>query len=176
VSKEMLEATQEQETAAEEETGTTSDFSPSSDVGVTEVSTYPEELVSRDDGGMEKDELNSDDDEAAEVDSLDEGLGDISSENETVDSPTPDVKEAETLSCEKDITFNNVPCQLPSNTTSPERRKFLELQLNSDPPNIPTTNPPNVIENIAETNSPSSPIKSPIKERIPSRIAFETPL
>jgi len=177
VSKDMLEATMEQEHLEDEGTGATSDFSPSSDTGVTEVSTYPGELVSRAEESQEKDELNSDDDESAEIDSLDEGLGDISSENETVDSPTPEFKQIEALTRINETSYDSAPCQLPSITTSPERRKFLELQLNSEPPNIPTTNPPNVIRNEkTEVKSPSSPSKSPIKERIPSRIAFETPL
>jgi len=176
VGKEMLEVTMEQDVTEELETGATSDFSPSSDIGVTEVSTYPGEIVSRAEEDEHKIEEDSDDDDSAEGDSLDEGLGDISSENETVDSPTPNIRETEALTGIDDSSFDNVTCHLPSNTASPERRKFLELQLNTGPPNIPTTTPPNLNQNNTDVNSPSSPSQSPLKERIPSRIAFETPL
>lgn len=194
VSREMMEATssviREQEVQDLEDVGATSDFSPSSDTGGPEGLTgeggrYPEEIVSKCDEELttgeeeekedEKDDLHSDIGDA-EIDSLDEGLGDISSENETVDSPTPDLGEANVSLEEQDSVSEVVVKSMPSppsintsNTNSPERRKFLELQLTSQPPSLapslPGTEPP-----------PTSPLKSPMKERIPSRIAFETPL
>jgi len=193
VSREMMEATstviREQEALEVEDIGATSDFSPSSDTGGTEGLTgeggrYPAEIVSKcdeeltlgeEEEGDEKDDLHSDIDDA-EIDSLDEGLGDISSENETADTPTPDVKEANMILEEQENVSEIVVKSVPSppnintsNNNSPERRKFLELQLTSQPPSLPPTLP--------DTEPPpSSPLKSPMKERIPSRIAFETPL
>jgi len=74
VSPEMLEATSTNDKIADKiaEEGVTSDFSPSSDGGVTE-SEY----------------IHTSDVEEIDGDSLDEGLGDISSDCETVESPVP---------------------------------------------------------------------------------------
>jgi hypothetical protein len=80
----MLEATSTEKVIREKsiEEVTTSDFSPSSD-GVTDCSIEesPEE--------EEAEDTNHSDDEGIDGDSLDEGVGDSSSESETAESPVP---------------------------------------------------------------------------------------
>merc|ERR1719242_346057 len=127
----MIEAT----TIVEDSHHTTSDFSPSSSDGAAHSlkidepkHNYADSLGSecndRDD--MEEQQSDSDD---AETDSLDEGLGDISSDQDSPESPGPaEVTASETL------TVSRVE---GAEVATPERRMVLDLQLSpgkcSDP-------------------------------------------
>lgn len=209
VSREMMEATTTvitEEVTCKEKIAddATSDFSPSSDTegrdnlgeGISAV--CPEEMISKSttendvrvwsDNNLEN--LNDDSDNSEsdieEVDSLDEGLGDTSSENEATVSPSPaEVSNVTEQKCSSDLvtkcsnqsesseivtnSSTNDPTVTASPSQLPDRRKFLELQLSTEsfvsPPQLPESEPPL-----------SSPVKSPAEERMPSRITFETPL
>merc|ERR1719483_2061183 len=142
VSPEMLQETSLDETISDKivEQGATSDFSPSSE----EVAKYViEETPEKEDGVY----LHNNSDEI-DGDSLDEGLGDISSDGETSQSPEPN-------NTKNNNKFNN---QLSHNF------KTCEQAIK------PSANSP-------ETDGvPSISRISPEKERRPSRMSFETPL
>ena len=144
VSAEMLEATSTEKVIRDKsiEERTTSDFSPSSD-GVTDYSIEesPEE--------EEAIFTNHSDDEGIDGDSLDEGLGDISSEGETSESPVPNNNNQHRFNNNNNDIVDEV---IINNDKSPARNSF-------------------------ETEAPlSNHIIRPELDRMPSRISFETPM
>ena len=146
----MLEATSTEKVIRDKsiEEGTTSDFSPSSD-GVTDYSIEesPEE--------EEAIFTNHSDDEGIDGDSLDEGLGDISSEGETDESPVPDINNQHIFNTNNINNINNNnTCDeaIINNANSPAKNSF-------------------------ENEAPlSSRIIRSVMDRMPSRISFETPM
>merc|ERR1740131_808278 len=197
VSREMMEATTTvitEEVTCEEKLidDATSDFSPSSDTegrdnmggGISAV--CPEEMISKSTTDNDVrvwsvdnlENVNGDSDssesEIEEVDSLDEGLGDTSSENEATVSPAPvEVSIVTEQKCSSDLVTkysnHSESSEIVTNTSTndttittspihlPDRRKFLELQLSTEnfspPPQLPESEPP-----------ASSPVKSPTEE------------
>jgi hypothetical protein len=128
----MLESTSTEKVISEE--GTTSNLSPSSD-------------------GVEAEYTNHSDDEGIDGDSLDEGLGDISSESETAESPVP----------------NNNNQHRFNNYNNNNNINFVdEAIINKD--KIPAKN------NVENEAPLSNPIIRPEMDRMPSRISFETPM
>merc|ERR1719464_2442991 len=144
----MMEAT----TIVEDSHHTTSDFSPSSSDGAAHSlkidepkHNYADSLGSECNGRDDMEEQQSSSEEA-ETDSLDEGLGDISSDQDSPESPGPvEVTASETL------TVSRVE---RAEVVTPERRMVLDLQLGPH-------------------SQPGSPMKSPTsEERMPSRITM----
>ena len=129
------------------EEGTTSDLSPSSD-GVTDFS------IEESPEGEEAEYTNHSDDEGIDGDSLDEGLGDISSEAETAESPVPDNNNQHIFNNNKNNNNNNNTCDeaIINNAKSPAKNSF---------------------ENEAPLSNPF--IRHEL-DRMPSRISFETPM
>ena len=126
--------------------GTKSDFSPSSD-GVTEYSIEesPEE--------EEVEYTNHSDDEGIDGDSLDEGLGDISSESETAESPVPNNDNQHRFNNYNNNNNNNIVDEAIINKAKSPAKNNLE---NEGPL--------------------SNQIIRPELDRMPSRISFETPM
>jgi len=167
VSQAMMEAT-----TIVENSQHTSDFSPSSSDGAAHSlkidepkHNYADSLGSecndRDD--MEEQQSDSDD---AETDSLDEGLGDISSDQDSPESPGPvEVTASETL------TVSRVE---RAEVATPERRMVLDLQLSPGKCSDPAEERRMVLDlQLAPNSQPGSPMKSPTsEERVPSRITM----
>merc|ERR1719336_795512 len=202
VSQAMIEATTIVE--AEIDPNTTSDFSPSSSDGVPAQSlkidetehNYADSLGSECNGRDDMEEQGSESEEEVETDSLDEGLGDISSDQESPESPGPvEVTASETLTVSRveraevvtperrmvlDLQLSPAKCSDPTE----ERRMVLDLQL---APNHSNINPnhsqlghnhnnhsqPGGNNNNNQISQPGSPLKSPTsEERMPSRITM----
>ena len=146
VSPEMLDATSTDEKIRDKfvEEGATSDFSPSSD-GVAEF------VLEEDPEGEEAEYLHNSDLDGIDGDSLDEGLGDISSDGETAESPLPYI--------------NNL-----------DNQKMYNNNISDQAIIICAKSPDKNIPHLENDSSSSCPIMSPQKERRPSRISFETPL
>ena len=190
----MIEATTIKE--AEIDPNTTSDFSPSSSDGVPAHSqsikidetkhNYADSLGSECNGRDDMEEQGSESEEEVETDSLDEGLGDISSDQDSPESPGPvEVTASETLTVSRieraevvtperrmvlDLQLSPAKCIDPTE----ERRMVLDLQL---APNHNHNNPnhsqPGGHNNNNQISQPGSPLKSPIsEERMPSRITM----
>ena len=141
----MLEATLTEKVICDKsvEEGTTSDFSPSSD-GVTDYSI--EESAEEEEAIF----TNHSDDEGIDGDSLDEGLGDISSESETAESPVPNNDNQHRFN---NYNNNNIVDEAIINKAKSPAKNNLE---NEGPL--------------------SNQIIRPELERMPSRISFETPM
>ena len=126
----------------------TSDFSPSSDGVVTspleERQEYPASL---------EEEQEQSDLEEADLDSLDEGLGDISSGNEAAESPSP--VEA---TCSETLTASRA-----EGPGSPERRMVLDLHLS------PGREERRMVLEVELGEVGGSP-RSPAEDRRPSRV------
>ena len=147
----MLEATTILEDQAH-----TSDFSPSSE-GVAEEHSppsYPDSLGSGEEEEQEEEEEHSD---LGETDSLDEGLGDISSENEAAESPAP----------AEEVRTPEQPQGQEEGLESP-RRMVLDLQL-SPGKRQESRRMVLDLELCPAKVAPSSPVKSP-DDRMPKRI------
>ena len=130
--------------------------------------------------------------EVSETDSLDEGLGDISSENETPESPQPaEETRSETLTLSRierlegeEVEEERWPdLELSSENfdgRNDERRMVLELQLSQGKGGGESEERRMILElqlSPASSSSPHSPMKSPVKnpeDRRPGRIAFES--
>jgi len=203
VSQAMIEATTIKE--AEIDPNTTSDFSPSSSDGVPAHSqslkidetkhNYADSLGSECNGRDDMEEQGSESEEEVETDSLDEGLGDISSDQDSPESPGPvEVTASETLTVSRveraevvtperrmvlDLQLSPAKCSDPTE----ERRMVLDLQL---APNHSNNNPNHSQlghnhnnhsqpggNNNNQISQPGSPLKSPTsEERMPSRITM----
>ena len=201
----MIEATTIKE--AEIDPNTTSDFSPTSSDGVPAHSqsikidetkhNYADSLGSECNGRDDMEEQGSESEEEVETDSLDEGLGDISSDQDSPESPGPvEVTASETLTVSRveraevvtperrmvlDLQLSPAKCTDPTE----ERRMVLDLQLapnhsNNNPNhnqlghnhNNPNHNQPGGNNN-NQISQPGSPLKSPTsEERMPSRITM----
>ena len=168
VSQAMIEAT-----TIVEDSHTTSDFSPSSSDGAAHSlkidepkHNYADSLGSECNGRDDMEEQQSDSEEA-ETDSLDEGLGDISSDQDSPESPGPvEVTASETL------TVSRVE---RAEVVTPERRMVLDLQLSpSKCSDQPAEERRMVLDlQLAPNSQPGSPLKSPTsEERMPSRITM----
>jgi len=167
VSQAMIEAT-----TIVEDSHTTSDFSPSSSDGATHSlkidepkHNYADSLGSECNGRDDMEEQQSDSEEA-ETDSLDEGLGDISSDQDSPESPGPvEVTASETL------TVSRVE---RAEVVTPERRMVLDLQLSPSKHSDPAEERRMVLDlQLAPNSQPGSPMKSPTsEERMPSRITM----
>ena len=202
----MIEATTIVE--AEIDPNTTSDFSPSSSDGVPAHSqslkveetkhNYADSLGSECNGRDDMEEQGSESEEEVETDSLDEGLGDISSDQDSPESPGPvEVTASETLTVSRveraevvtperrmvlDLQLSPAKCTDPTE----ERRMVLDLQLapnhsNNNPNhsqlghnhNNPSHSQPGGNNNNNQISQPGSPLKSPTsEERMPSRITM----
>ena len=167
VSQAMIEAT-----TIVEDSHTTSDFSPSSSDGAAHSlkidepkHNYADSLGSECNGRDDMEEQQSDSEEA-ETDSLDEGLGDISSDQDSPESPGPvEVTASETL------TVSRVE---RAEVVTPERRMVLDLQLSPSKHSDPAEERRMVLDlQLAPNSQPGSPMKSPTsEERMPSRITM----
>ena len=172
VSQAMMEAT-----TIVEDSRTTSDFSPSSSDGADAHSlkidepkhNYADSLGSECNGRDDMEEQQSSSEEA-ETDSLDEGLGDISSDQDSPESPGPvEVTASETM------TVSRVE---RAEVVTPERRMVLDLQLSPSKCSDPAEERRMVLNLQLAPNSReqpgSSPMKSPTgsEERMPSRITM----
>ena len=144
----MLEATSTEKVIRDKyiEEGTTSDLSPSSD-GVTDYSI--EESPAEEEAIF----TNHSDDEGIDGDSLDEGLGDISSESETAESPVPNNDNQHRFNNYNNNNNNNIVDEAIINKAKSPAKNNLE---NEGPL--------------------SNQIIRPELERMPSRISFETPM
>ena len=171
VSQAMLDAT-----TIVEDSNTTSDFSPSSSDGAAHSlkidepkHNYADSLGSECNGRDDDiEEQQSESDEEAETDSLDEGLGDISSDQDSPESPGPvEVTASETL------TVSRVE---RAEVVTPERRMVLDLQLSPSKCSNTAEERRMVLDLQLTPNSrdqPGSPMKSPTsEERMPSRITM----
>jgi len=170
VSQAMIEAT----TIVEDSHHTTSDFSPSSSDGAAHSlkidepkHNYADSLGSECNGRDDMEEQQSDSEEA-ETDSLDEGLGDISSDQDSPESPGPVEVTASTT-----LTVSRVE---RAEVVTPERRMVLDLQLSPSKCSDPAEERRMVLDLQLAPNSreqPGSPMKSPTsEERMPSRITM----
>merc|ERR1719430_895818 len=172
----MIEATTIVE--AEIDPNTTSDFSPSSSDGdgvpahsqslkIDETKhNYADSLGSECNGRDDMEEQGSESEEEVETDSLDEGLGDISSDQDSPESPGPvEVTASETL------TVSRVE---KAEVVTPERRMVLDLQLSPSKHSDPAEERRMVLDlQLAPNSQPGSPMKSPTsEERMPSRITM----
>ena len=153
-----------------EDSHTTSDFSPSSSDGATHSLKIDEPKHNYADSlGSEcndRDEEQQSSSEEAETDSLDEGLGDISSDQDSPESPGPvEVTASETL------TVSRVE---RAEVVTPERRMVLDLQLSPSKHSDPAEERRMVLDlQLGPTSQPGSPMKSPTsEERMPSRITM----
>ena len=150
----MLKATSTEKVIRDKsiEEGTTSDLSPSSD-GVTDYSI--EESAEEEEAIF----TNHSDDEGIDGDSLDEGLGDISSESEmlsmfgTGDSPVPNIDNQHIFNNYNNNNNNNIVDEAIINKAKSPAKNNLE---NEGPL--------------------SNQIIRPELDRMPSRISFETPM
>jgi len=166
----MIEAT----TIVEDSHHTTSDFSPSSSDGGATHSlkidepkhNYADSLGSECNGEDDMEEQQSSSEEA-ETDSLDEGLGDISSDQDSPESPGPvEVTASETL------TVSRVE---RAEVVTPERRMVLDLQLSPSKHSDPAAEERRMVLDLqlGPHSQPGSPMKSPTsEERMPSRITM----
>jgi len=144
VSAAMIEATTVQEDQTQ-----TSDFSPSSDgVGSSPLEGRQEYTAS-----LEEEQEQSDLEEA-DLDSLDEGLGDISSGNEAAESPSP--VEA---SCSETLTASRA-----EGPGSPERRMVLDLHLS------PGREERRLVLEVEVGPEVAGSPRSPAEDRRPSRV------
>jgi len=98
---------------------------------------------------------------------LDEGLGDISSDQDSPESPGPvEVTASETL------TVSRVE---RAEVVTPERRMVLDLQLSPSKHSDPAAEERRMVLDLqlGPTSQPGSPMKSPTsEERMPSRITM----